>query len=154
MAGIGGIVQFSKDPLINAVYQGIKEGIKVTFDNECYGACLILIYSGIDAMAHLGMAPNKTEVSSQDFIRWAERYLSPTLSNRVTRISGEELYSARCGVVHTYTAHSRKTKNQQARTIGYAVGGSESLVWNPNVEPDLVVLKLETLSLRMVCIGA
>jgi len=37
-------MQFSSDPLINAIYQGIKRDIQVAYDNECYRACLILIY--------------------------------------------------------------------------------------------------------------
>jgi hypothetical protein len=138
-------MQFSKDPLINAVYQGIKRGVQVTFDNECYGSFLILVYCGIDSMAYLDMPPNQEEVHGKDFIQWADRYLSPSLSNNVTRITGEELYSARCAVVHTYTVESQKTKDGSARVIGYMFGGDRSIVWNSKVVPNMVLLRLETL---------
>lgn len=138
-------MRFAGDSLINAIYQGIKRGIQVTYDNECYGACLILIYCGIDAMSYLDMPPSQEEVHTNDFIQWAERYLSPNLKNQATQITGEELYSARCAVVHTYTVESRKTKSGSTRAIGYAVGGGQSIVWDAKVAPNLVLLWLEAL---------
>jgi len=138
-------MRFAGDSLINAIYQGIKRGIQVTYDNECYGACLILIYCGIDAMSYLDMPPSQEEVHANDFIQWAERYLSPSLKNQATQITGGELYSARCAVVHTYTVESRKTKSGSTRAIGYVVGGGQSIIWNAKVAPNLVLLRLETL---------
>jgi hypothetical protein len=138
-------MQFASDPLINAIYQGIKRGIQVTYNNECYGSCLILIYCGIDAMAYLDMPPVQAEVHANDFVQWAERYLSPSLKNRATQITGEELYSARCAVVHTYTVESRRTKSGSTRAIGYAIGGDQSIAWDAKIAPNLLLLRLETL---------
>jgi hypothetical protein len=138
-------MEFAKDPLVNAVYQGIKRGIQVTYDNECYGSCLILIYCGVDTMSYLDMPPSQAEVHAKDFIRWADRYLSPNLRNRATQITGEELYSARCAVVHTYTVESKRTKIGSTRTIAYMIGGAQSVVWNSKVDPKLVLLRLEIL---------
>jgi len=138
-------MDFSKDPLINSIYQGIKRGIQVTYDNECYGSFLILIYSGIDAMSYLSMPPQQDEVQSKDFIQWADKYMSPYLSNRITRVTGDELYSARCAMVHTYSVESRKTKNGRARILGYIVGGNQSIIWNPKVNSNVVLIRLETL---------
>ena len=45
----------SRDPIINVVYNQIKKGISVALENECYASAVILIYSGIDAMAYLDM---------------------------------------------------------------------------------------------------
>jgi hypothetical protein len=138
-------MQFSKDPLVNAIYQGVKKGIEVTFDSECYGPCLILIYCGMDTMSYLSMPPSHTEVCSGDFIRWGGKYLSPKLSNSSTQITGEELYAARCGVVHTYGVESRKTKMGNVRMIGYSVGGKIAIAYDPKIDGTLVMLRLETL---------
>lgn len=138
-------MRFAGDSLINAIYQGIKRGIQVTYDNECYGACLILIYCGIDAMSYLDMPPSQEEVRVNDFIQWAERYLGPSLKNQATQITGEELYSARCGVVHTYTVESRRTKGGGSRRIGYMVGGSCSIAYDPKIDSGTAMLRLETL---------
>jgi len=137
-------MRFAGDSLINAIYQGIKRGIQVTYDNECYGACLILIYCGIDAMSYLDMPSSQEEVHDNDFIQWAERYLSPSLKNQATQITGEELYSARCGVVHTYTVESLRTKGG-SRRIGYMVGGNCSIAYDPQIDSGTVMLRLETL---------
>ena len=48
-------------------------------------------------------------------------------------------------MVHTYTVESRKTKSGSARTIGYLVGGNQSIVWDPKVASDMVLLRVETL---------
>jgi len=138
-------MQFSRDPLINAIYQGIKRGIQITLDNQCYGPCLVLIYCGIDTMAYLDMPIDQDEVRPKDFIQWAGRYLSPKLSSGATQITGEELYSARCAVVHTYTVESRGTKSGSARKIGYMIGGKRSLVYDPQQAKDFVLLQLEIL---------
>ena len=41
----------ASDTLINVIHQQIKRGIRVCLKENCYGSALILIYSGIDAMA-------------------------------------------------------------------------------------------------------
>ena len=138
-------MEFAKDPLTNAVYQGIKRGIQVTYDSDCFGSCLILIYSGIDAMSYLSMPVSQNEAHRKDFIKWSNKYLSPVLTNETTAITGEELYSARCGVVHTYTVESKKTKQGSARMIGYLVGGGQPIVYDPKVAKDLVLLRLDVL---------
>ncbi len=138
-------MNFSKDLLVNSIYQGIKRGIQVTYDNKCYGSLLILIYSGIDAMSYLSMPLQQGEVQSKDFIQWADKYMSPYLSNRITRVTGDELYSARCAVVHTYTIESRKTKSGNTRIIGYMFVGDQTMVWDSKVHPEMILLRLDTL---------
>ncbi|MFC1915282.1 hypothetical protein ACFLW4_01090 [Chloroflexota bacterium] len=138
-------MQFAEDPLINTIYQGIKRDIQVTYDNECYRAGLILIYCGIDAMAYLGMPIHQAEVHASDFIKWVEEYLSPNLKDSVTQVTGMELYIARCAVVHTYGVESPKTKSGSARAIGYMVSGEQSIAWDATVNPNLILLRLETL---------
>ena len=138
-------MQFSSDLLINAIYQGIKRDIQVAYENECYRAVLILIYCGVDAMAYLDMPPNQAKLDKQNFIQWAERYLSPKLSNQTTHITGDELYSARCAVVHTYGTESIKTKSGEVRRIGHIAGGNLPIAWAPEVNTDTVLLRLESL---------
>jgi hypothetical protein len=43
------------DPIINAIYRGIKRGIQIAIENDCFDSAIILILSGIDSMAYLGM---------------------------------------------------------------------------------------------------
>ena len=60
---------------LEAIYEGIKKGIEVTFENECYGSTIILILAGIDVMAYLSMPAEQIEVTSKDYISWVDRYI-------------------------------------------------------------------------------
>ena len=96
-------------------------------------------------MSYLDMPQQQIEVDKKDFIRWAQNYLSPKLSNEITQITGEELYNARCALVHTYGLESRGTKGGSARIIGYMVGGNGPIQYNPRINKSLVMLPLEKL---------
>ena len=133
----------STDPLQNAVYDGIKRSIQVCLDNDCYAAAVILIYSGIDTMATLGMAANQQDVTRNDFVDWCDRYLKLTGQ---TKISGLEWYAARCGVLHNYSARSRLSRAGQARHIGYVDDSLPAIVFNPAIDPSLVMISVKALA--------
>src|SRR5207245_8304759 len=66
---------------------------------------LILLYAGIDAMAWLDRPASQRDVIEADFVQWAERYL---LSQPSPGLTGEDLYGARCGLLHSHTGESKK----------------------------------------------
>lgn len=80
---------------------------------------LVLIYAGIDIMASLNRPQEKEAVTRSDFIQWAEEYLL-----RVGRLGCEarDLYGARCGLLHTYSAESALSEAEEAKEIWYAWG--------------------------------
>ena len=80
---------------------------------------LILIYSGIDIMAWLNIPNDRAQNKRADFIEWATRYLLP---NSTLKCSADDLYGARCSLVHTYTAESISSQRGNAREIYYAWG--------------------------------
>lgn len=135
-------MDIQKDPIINAIYKGIKKGIEVAFESGCLGSALILIYSGIDAMAYLSMPESQKGVRSRDFKQWVTRYIQIDAKETITT---EEFYSARCAVLHTYGVESGKTRSGHARMIGYMVGGYPPIRFNPNVSKDLVLLEVGAL---------
>ena len=98
------MTNLQRDPIINAVQNGIKRDIEVALTNERYRAATILIYAGMDAMAFLNMPAGHTEVSRDDFIRWAERYVRFPCREQLT---GADLYGARCAMLHAYGVVSR-----------------------------------------------
>ncbi|CAG0969814.1 hypothetical protein GPROT1_01479 [Gammaproteobacteria bacterium] len=75
------------------------------------------MYCGIDALAFLNMPPEAERVRADDFITWVDRYL---VFRDGLKISGIELYAARCAMVHTYTVEAilHRTGKVQ-RKIGY-----------------------------------
>jgi hypothetical protein len=68
----------------------------------------------MDMMAFLNLPKERQDVTRSDFIRWAETYLVPALSQK---ISGKDLYGARCGVLRG--TDSRLTREGQSRMIRY-----------------------------------
>ena len=70
-------MRFSRDPLINAVYEGIKRGVRVTLEEECYRPVLVLVCAGIDPMTTLGRPVSQDEVKwiQHEHYGWALTYL-------------------------------------------------------------------------------
>ena len=62
------MVNLARDPVINAINNGIRRGIEVTVANGCYGSAVVLVYSGMDSMAFLAMPKGQTDVTGKDFI--------------------------------------------------------------------------------------
>ena len=109
-------MDFARDPLTNIIFPGIKEPIRLLVDSQFFFAALALTYSGIDAMAFLGIPASQNEVGSPDFIAWCDRYLDLNCPEQPT---GIEWWGARCGVLHTHSGISRQSRGGKARLIHY-----------------------------------
>ena len=109
-----------KDPIYNAIYNGIRCEIDITIEKDCGRSALILIYSGIDAMAYLARPISQDYNEPQDFKDWVTSYLHIKGSVKITP---DEWWAARCGIVHTYTPFSRKHKDGNVRILIYMAGG-------------------------------
>ncbi len=82
--------------------------------------CLTLIYAGMDVMASLEAAPG--EKVNVYFERWVATNLLPLTNWRCT---AEDIYGARCAVVHTFTPDSNLSKRGVAKVIYYAHSGAD-----------------------------
>jgi hypothetical protein len=105
-------------PEINAVQQLII-AIDCCFEKRLIAPTLVLLYSGIDTMAWLGLPNNQQDVTGEDFIQWTDRYLLPDSG---IPCSSLDLYSSRCGIVHSMTGESRAIRRGVAKRIFYAWG--------------------------------
>ena len=89
---------------------------------RCLGARLILpalsiLFVGIDIVASLERQPG--EGTKTSFTRWVEQYLLPAKPLGCTSL---DLYAARCGILHTFTAESDLSRTGKARKLYYAWG--------------------------------
>lgn len=66
--------------LKNVVVEGMLNDIDQAWKRKSYRATLILVYSAIDAMAHLTMSDGKDKVTRSDFVAWAREV--PALPRR------------------------------------------------------------------------
>jgi hypothetical protein len=60
---------------------------------------LILFYSTIDIMAWLSRDQLDSDATRNDFIRWVNEFMLP--GSKLT-CTAEDLYSARCNIIHSY----------------------------------------------------
>jgi hypothetical protein len=84
---------------------------------------LILLYSGIDIASFLD---TDNPVVHERFATWVEKYL---LAGSSLKCSANDLYGARCGLVHSYSPVSTLSKTGKAVPIGYA--------WKPSTAARL-----------------
>ena len=80
--------------------------------------CLMLLYSGIDIVASL-----ETGRARRAFIQWVNNYL---LKSASLSCKASDVYGARCGILHTFSAESDMSRKGQARQIVYAWGDAKT----------------------------
>ncbi len=134
-----------KDAIINAIYGGIKRGIQVTIENRCFDAAVILILSGMDSMAFLGMPSNQQDVKRDDFVKWADRYIKFPCDDQLT---GLDLYGARCAMLHSYGVVSGMSRKGQCRMVAYMDNSVPEVRYNREVAKDLVLVSATALAVR------
>lgn len=133
----------SNHPIEKAVYQGIIKGIQITFEQACFGSCIVLIYAGMDAMARASMPPDHESATRDDFINWAKKYMHFRGTEQLT---GKEFYAARCAMVHQYSVTADLNKKEPSvRQVLYKVGGSPEVVYSPEVNKSYVMVEIEGL---------
>jgi hypothetical protein len=132
----------NSDPIINSINNGIRKGIHVALENKCYGSTVILLYSGIDAMAYLNMPAKQEDVTKNDFIEWVNKYIKFPCSEQLT---GKDLYGARCAMLHNYSVFSRMSRNGECRIIGYMDNSIPEVRFNPSVSKSLVLVSIQAL---------
>jgi hypothetical protein len=110
-------------PYFQAIRQ-LKDSIEDCVSKGRVLSCLTLLYSAIDIFASLERQPN--EGTRGSFVRWVDTYMLP---NSALQFSSIDLYAARCGIVHAFSAESDLSRSGKARKIAYAWGtaSAESL---------------------------
>ena len=135
-------MDFTNDPIFNAIHNGIKDDIAFNFDNKRFRAAVILIYSGMDAMAYLDMPDSQDDVRRTDFIRWADRYIK---INSPEPVTGDDLYGARCAMLHSYGVVSKLSRESKCRMVAYSDRASPPVAFNPAIHGGLLILSIEAL---------
>lgn len=137
------MVDLSRDPVINAIHNGIKRGVRVSIENECFGSAVILILSGIDSMAYLGMPEGQEDVSRSDFVNWAERYIRFPCNQQ---LAGLDLYGARCAMLHSFSAVSALSRQGKCRVIGYMDRSIPEIRDDPKIAAHFVLVSIAALA--------
>ena len=133
----------SQDLVINVLHNQIKRSIRLLLDERCFGAAVLLILSGVDTMAYLGMPASQSDVSRKDFIGWANSYIQFPCADQ---LSGEDLYGARCSMLHQYGAVSEMSRSGKCRMLAYMSESIPEIRFDPKVNSDLVLVSVPALA--------
>lgn len=100
------IERFTVDT-VDAVWQLVKENL--------YTQALVILYSAIDTLGWASLSAG--DANRKSFCQWVNKYVEPE-----TRLgcTAEDLYAARCALVHSGAAESRMSREGKASEIWYA----------------------------------
>lgn len=119
------------DDILEKNFFGLLTSIDSCFKDKHILPGLILLYAHIDIVASLNRPSSKEEGTRKDFKDWVNEYLLPD-SN--LNCSADDLYAARCGLVHAYMAEARDTRSGAAKQIFYAWGTADGTVLQEHIE--------------------
>lgn len=80
-------------------------------------ASIVLLYSAIDSMAWADS--DKEVVGNQGFKNWVSKYMLGPNQALLPEVTAEDLWGARCGVLHTSAPESNSFRDKKARRLFY-----------------------------------
>lgn len=105
------IFRFAKDTI---------DAANLLHANNLHGQMIVIIYSAIDTMGLLDAPPTQTKATGNLFKAWVRTYLLP--QDASFEFNDVDLWGARCGVLHTFTAESDLSAAGTAKEVHY-IGG-------------------------------
>lgn len=96
--------------------RGMMRGIDSCVHQQCLMSAITLIYSTIDALSALTRPLDQPDTKSNIFVAWVDKYLLP--ESRLS-CSSEDLYGARCGILHNYGLDSAMRRQGRAKALVY-----------------------------------
>jgi hypothetical protein len=102
------------DGLITGQVKQVKRAIELCLAEDLWEPALVLMLVFIDACAWLARPTNHADVTFDDFVAWTEKYLLPDSRLECT---ANELYGARCGLLHSLTGESKLHRRKEIRKI-------------------------------------
>ncbi len=105
----------------------LRKAIRLCIENRLQVPGLTLIFVGIDSMTWLDMPPEKQRNGRADFLKWADKYVLPRMELPCKRL---ELYSARCGFLHSLSGSSDMVRDGLARKLNYEWSVEDTRTFN------------------------
>lgn len=84
-------------------FDTLRTALAVCVSSGCFMPALMLTYAGMDIAGAMYAPTEEYKASGAKFREWVARFILPSLNNQV---SAQELYAARCGMLHVYSSSS------------------------------------------------
>ena len=105
-----------------------NRAMEVLFKKKHHESALILLYSWVDRLAWLSV--DAEESNGGDFRQWLNRYLF--VEEEAFPFNADDLWGARCALLHTGTSEARDVKKGKARAVFYYGGQIDVVAKNTN----------------------
>lgn len=132
-------------PTLDRAFSQVREAADMLLAKELPLPTLILLYAMIDTLGWANRPEGKESSDRTDFMAWVNTFLLP--GNGISA-TAEDLYAARCAVVHAHSFESSMSKAGKARRILYSYGKADHRILEQlavNHAATEVALKIETL---------
>ena len=106
----------------NRVSGELSQTIRKLFEQGRTTPTFLLLYVSIDVLASLTRPIGRPDTDRSFFKDWVNEFMLPGSGLPCT---ADDIYAARCGLLHTFTAESRDARIGSARMINY-VGDNDS----------------------------
>jgi hypothetical protein len=110
----------------------------------------ILLYSSIDILASLTRPITPEDTSGPIFKSWVKKYM---IGSGSLAWNEEDIWGARCGLLHTYTIQSRSSRGGTARELHYISDREFAKFVQQQVDPkvqDKVIVCLPDLIMAFI----
>lgn len=135
------LVEPKLDEVVNG-QRGMLTGIRTCLQSECLVSAVTLMFSSLDALAALTRPIGQQSTNGAVFKEWANRFVKPESSLGCT---AEDLWGARCGVLHLYGPESDLSAKNKARRIYYQWNAGPAADAARTIPTDAFVLAVESL---------
>jgi hypothetical protein len=103
------------DEIVNGE-RGMLVSIRKCLESQCLVSAVTLMFSSVDALAALTRPVGQKSTNAGVFKKWVSRFIKPECT---LGCSSEDIWGARCGVLHLYSPDSDLSAANKARRIYY-----------------------------------
>ena len=130
----------NEEPNLDLAVRELHQAILDCLDRRQVLPSLALLYATIDILASLERPANREATGPKEFKQWVENYMLLSPLN----VTSDDLWGARCGLLHTFTPSSDKSRAGIARELKYVRGDKDYVSFaqkevDPNCSIQVVV---------------
>jgi hypothetical protein len=119
--------------ILRSTLEDLTEAVSNAFQTPSLPA-FILLYASIDILSSLGRPMNQRGTNKEVFKDWVTTYM---IAAKTFDWNANDVYGARCGILHTYSTESDLSKQGKARPLCFISNTDDKFffVGQKNVSP-------------------
>jgi hypothetical protein len=106
----------TRKQVLSARVNEFTTAVKLLLDSAHTLPALMMLYAAIDILGSLLRPESEPDTKGEYFKKWVNDYM---IAPSHVAFTSEEVWSARCGLLHTHTASSKLSRQGKARQLHY-----------------------------------